>query len=43
MELDNTDIKLLRLLQKDASLSNKELSYHLSKSIAAVHERVKKN
>ncbi len=42
MELDNTDIKILRLLQKDASSSNKELSYHLNKSIAAVHERVKK-
>lgn len=42
MELDNVDMKLLRLLQKDASLSNKELSYHLNKSIAAVHERVKK-
>ena len=42
MELDQTDIKLLRLLQKDASLSNKELSYQLNKSIAAVHERVKK-
>lgn len=42
MELDNVDRKLLRLLQTDASLSNKELSYHLNKSIAAVHERVKK-
>src|SRR5690606_24055560 len=42
MELDLIDIKLLRLLQKDASLSNKELSYSLNKSIAAVHERVKK-
>lgn len=42
MQLDDVDIKLLRLLQKDASLSNKELSYHLNKSIAAVHERVKK-
>ncbi|WDF70813.1 Lrp/AsnC family transcriptional regulator [Sphingobacterium oryzagri] len=42
MHLDDVDVKLLRLLQKDASLSNKELSYHLNKSIAAVHERVKK-
>jgi len=42
MELDQVDRKLLRLLQKDASLSNKELSYHINKSIAAVHERVKK-
>ena len=42
MNLDPTDLKLLRLLQEDATLSNKELSYRLHKSIAAVHERVKK-
>lgn len=42
MNLDQTDVKLLRLLQEDATLSNKELSYKLHKSIAAVHERVKK-
>jgi len=42
MNLDPIDIKLLRLLQEDATLSNKELSYKLNKSIAAVHERVKK-
>ncbi|WP_306429439.1 Lrp/AsnC family transcriptional regulator [Sphingobacterium sp. E70] len=41
MELDEIDLKLLRLLQQDASLSNKELSFELNKSIAAVHERVK--
>ena len=42
MNLDSTDVKLLRLLQEDATLSNKELSHQLYKSIAAVHERVKK-
>lgn len=42
MQLDDTDIKLLRLLQADSTLSNKQLSYKLHKSIAAVHERVKK-
>ncbi|MBE8722594.1 Lrp/AsnC family transcriptional regulator [Sphingobacterium pedocola] len=42
MPLDDTDIKLLRLLQQDATLSNKELSFKLHKSIAAIHERVKK-
>ncbi|GGH13962.1 Lrp/AsnC family transcriptional regulator [Sphingobacterium alkalisoli] len=42
MHLDDTDVKLLRLLQQDATLSNKELSFKLHKSIAAVHERVKK-
>lgn len=42
MNLDPTDIKLLKLLQEDATLSNKELAEKLYKSIAAVHERVKK-
>jgi DNA-binding Lrp family transcriptional regulator len=42
MQLDSTDMKLLRLLQENATLSNKELSSQLNKSIAAVHERVKK-
>lgn len=42
MKLDQTDIKLLKLLQQDATYSNKELSLKLHKSIAAVHERVKK-
>lgn len=40
--LDETDIKLLRILQHDATLSNKELAFRLHKSIAAIHERVKK-
>ncbi|UIR57251.1 Lrp/AsnC family transcriptional regulator [Sphingobacterium sp. SRCM116780] len=42
MQLDETDIKLLRLLQHDATLSNKELAFQVHKSIAAIHERVKK-
>ncbi len=42
MQLDSTDTKLLRLLQEDATLSNKELAIRLHKSIAAIHERVKK-
>jgi len=42
MMLDETDIKLLRILQHDATLSNKELAFRLHKSIAAIHERVKK-
>lgn len=40
--LDHTDIELLRLLQKDGTLSNKELSYKLHKSIATIHERVRR-
>ncbi|MCY4778516.1 Lrp/AsnC family transcriptional regulator [Sphingobacterium sp. UT-1RO-CII-1] len=42
MKLDSTDHKLLKILQTDASLSNKEMSYQLGKSIAAIHERIKK-
>ena len=42
MELDEIDVKLLRLLQQDASMSNKALSFELNKSMAAVHERVRK-
>lgn len=42
MKLDQTDIKLLQLLQQDSSLNNKELSLRLYLSIAAIHERVKK-
>lgn len=42
MNLDPTDVKLLKLLQEDATLSNKELAEKLYKSIAAIHERVKK-
>ena len=40
--LDRTDIELLKLLQLDATLSNKQLSYKLNKSIAAVYERVRR-
>ncbi|MCW2263093.1 MULTISPECIES: Lrp/AsnC family transcriptional regulator [Sphingobacterium] len=42
MMLDETDTKLLKILQHDATLSNKELAFRLHKSIAAIHERVKK-
>jgi len=41
-DLDNTDLEILKLLQKDASLTNKEMSYKLHKSIATIHERVKR-
>lgn len=40
--LDNTDIGILELLQKDGQITNKEISYKLHKSIATVHERVRK-
>lgn len=40
--LDPVDLEILRLLQKDATLNNKELSFKLNKSIATVHERVRR-
>ncbi|SMC94590.1 transcriptional regulator, AsnC family [Pedobacter africanus] len=39
-QLDQTDIDILRLLQKDARLSNKQLSAMLHKSISSVFQRV---
>ncbi|MEJ5145293.1 Lrp/AsnC family transcriptional regulator [Sphingobacterium sp. MYb388] len=41
-KLDDTDIKLLRLLQEDATMSNKQMAYALHKSIPAIHDRVRK-
>src|ERR1700761_5644014 len=41
-ELDLIDIEILKLLQKDASLTNKEIAVKLHKSIATIHERVRR-
>jgi Lrp/AsnC family leucine-responsive transcriptional regulator len=41
-QLDETDFQILALLQKDASLTNKEISFQLHKSVAAVHERTRR-
>lgn len=41
-DLDPTDIEILKLLQKDASLTNKEISIKLYKSIATIHERIRR-
>lgn len=41
-DLDQTDIAILRLLQKDAEMTNKEISYLLNKSVATVHDRIKR-
>lgn len=40
--LDATDIEILKLLQKDALLTNKEISFKLRKSIATIHERIRR-
>ena len=41
-ELDHTDKEILKLLQKDASLTNKEIGFELRKSVATIHERVRR-
>lgn len=40
--LDETDEKILRVMQQDASLSNKEIADKANKSTAAVHERIRR-
>ncbi len=42
MDLDPIDIELLRILQRDATLSNKQLSERLNRSVAAIQERRRK-
>ncbi len=41
-DLDVIDIEILKLLQRDATLTNKEISFKLHKSIATIHERIKR-
>ena len=41
-DLDVFDLNLLRLLQQDATLTNKEIAFKLNKSVATVHERIKR-
>lgn len=41
-DLDEIDLKILRLLQKDASLTHKEISFQLHKSVATIHERTRR-
>lgn len=40
--LDELDIKLLRLLQGNAQLTSKELSIHLNLSLSPIYERIKR-
>ena len=40
--LDRTDIEILRLLQKDARLSNKELADAVGLAPSTCHERLKR-
>ena len=41
-ELDPVDWQILRLLQKDATLTNKEIAFELNKSVATIHERIRR-
>ena len=41
-ELDATDTQLLIILQQDASISHKQLSERLYKSIATINERIRR-
>jgi Lrp/AsnC family leucine-responsive transcriptional regulator len=40
--LDLVDREILKLLQKDASLTHKEVGFILHKSVATVHERIRR-
>lgn len=40
--LDAVDQQILKLLQDDAQLTNKEVAFKIGKSIATVHERVRR-
>ncbi|QJD96229.1 Lrp/AsnC family transcriptional regulator [Mucilaginibacter robiniae] len=42
MNIDKTDTEILKLLQNDVSLTNKEISHRLHKSVAAIHERIRR-
>lgn len=42
MKLDQTDKKLINLLQKDSKQTTKQLSLQLDLSVTAVYERIKK-
>ena len=41
-ELDVTDRQILRILQVDASITHKQLSDQLYKSVATIHERIRR-
>ena len=41
-DIDQTDIAILRLLQKNAEMTNKEIAGLLHKSVATIHERIRR-
>ena len=40
-DLDETDVRMLDLLQRDARLTNKEIAFKLKKSVTPVYERIR--
>ena len=40
-QLDDIDIQILKLLQQNAELTNKEIATRLHKSVATIHERIR--
>jgi Lrp/AsnC family transcriptional regulator len=42
MEIDNTDLKILKLLQENAQLTFKEISQKINLSITPIHDRIKR-
>ena len=40
--LDKTDLSILGLLQQNAELTNKEIAVQLHKSVATIHERIRR-
>ena len=41
-DLDDIDLKILSLLQQNASLTNKEIAFQLHKSVATIHDRTRR-
>jgi len=41
-DLDPIDTEILKLLQIDATLNHKEIAFKLNKSIATIHERIRR-
>ena len=41
-QLDDVDLKILGLLQTDASTTHKEIAFKLHKSVATIHERTRR-
>ncbi|WP_295715380.1 Lrp/AsnC family transcriptional regulator [Mucilaginibacter sp.] len=41
-QLDDTDVAIIELLQKDAQITHKEIGYLLHKSVTPIHLRIKR-